>query len=118
MRKNPPFVAVEIPQFTGLRLTDPAVDALEKVLAEVATVLASDYPALISRNRTALDRMISKSLKELAAALEGRPSFAGAHKDFIAAAACMLAAARLADMEQSDTKVLRNAVEVTELAHA
>ncbi|MFL7904706.1 hypothetical protein ACJ41P_26500 [Azospirillum argentinense] len=113
--KSKPSIVVEIPQFTGVRLSDASIRTLERLLAEVGSVLAADYPAPVVGNREALDRTTRERMGCLIQTLERSPGGACARPELVASAACVLAQVCVMDIaaqEMAAAPMLEEVVDV------
>ncbi len=103
MAKPKPSLVVEIQQSTGLRLNDAAWTALEKLLADVGVILASEYHGI---DRAGLARRTEAAQEGLFRAfnrsLDTAHQIQSARSEFIAGAACMLAQAASIDAAARD----------------
>lgn len=99
MSKRSPRLVVEIPEFTGLRLSDASLSRLEQVLTEAGTILAAKFPAPIDGNQEALNHAVAKQMEKSICAIEQGAPLHSARQGIVTAAACLLAQVLLIDLE-------------------
>ncbi|MBP2231796.1 hypothetical protein J2847_005115 [Azospirillum agricola] len=105
MAKKNASLVVEIAEITGLRLSDDACPKLEKLLAEVGTRLAADYPAPVVGNAGVMENTAIQRMEKLIRKLERAPNGNGARSELLAVAACLLARVCALDLASGEVMV-------------